>query len=43
MEQEQAFLTALESVATMRFEADRLELRTQAGALAVTLSREPGS
>jgi heat shock protein HslJ len=43
MEQEQAFLKALESVATMRFEADRLELRTQAGALAVTLSREPGS
>lgn len=43
MEQEQAFLKALESVATMRFEADRLELRTEAGALAVTLSREPRS
>ena len=43
MEQERAFLNALESVATMRFEADRLELRTAAGALAVTLLREPGS
>ena len=43
MEQEQAFLKALESVATMRFEAERLELRTEAGALAVTLLREPGS
>lgn len=43
MEQEQAFLKALKSVATMRFEADRLELRTAAGALAVTLLREPGS
>jgi len=43
MEQERAFLKALDSVATMRFEADRLELRTAAGALAVTLLREPGS
>ena len=42
MEQERAFLKALESVTTMRFEADRLELRTAAGALAVTLLREPG-
>ena len=43
MEQERAFLKALDSVATMRFEADRLELRTAEGALAVTLLREPGS
>jgi heat shock protein HslJ len=43
MVQEQAFLKALESVATMRFEAERLELRTGAGALAVALLRDPGS
>jgi len=39
MEQEQQFLKALETVATARFEGDRLELRTAAGALAATLSR----
>lgn len=40
MEQEAAFLAALESVATMRFEGDRLELRRADGALAVGLVRE---
>jgi heat shock protein HslJ len=40
MEQEQQFLKALESVATARFEGDRLELRTADGALAMTLERE---
>lgn len=39
-EQEQAFLRALESVATMAFEGDRLDLRTPDGALAVILIRE---
>lgn len=42
MTQEQAFLRALESVATMRLEGDRLELRTATGALALSLQREPG-
>ena len=37
MEQEQQFLAALGTVATMRMEGDRLELRTVAGALAATL------
>ena len=37
MEQEQAFLKALETVTTARHEGDRLELRTTGGALAVTL------
>lgn len=35
MEQEQAFFKALESVATMRMEGDRLELRTAGGSIAV--------
>jgi heat shock protein HslJ len=39
MEQEQAFLTALGTVATARVDGDRLELRTAAGALAVQLER----
>jgi heat shock protein HslJ len=39
MEQEQRFLKALETVSTARHEADRLELRTADGALAVTLSQ----
>jgi heat shock protein HslJ len=39
MEQERAFLKALETVATMRMEGDRLELRTAEGALAATLVR----
>jgi len=39
MEQEQQFLKALETVATMRMEGDRLELRTADGALAVTLTK----
>jgi len=42
MEQEQAFLKALETVATMRFEGNRLELRTASGALAATLNRTSG-
>ena len=37
MEQEQRFLAALEMVGTLRFEADRLELRSADGALALTL------
>lgn len=43
MEQEHAFLRALESVATMRMEADELELRTKDGALAASLRRVPKS
>jgi heat shock protein HslJ len=39
MEQEQGFLRALETVASARFEGDRLELRTASGALAVRLTR----
>jgi heat shock protein HslJ len=42
MEQEQRFLKALETVATARFEGDRLELRTAEGALAVSATREAG-
>ena len=40
MEQEQQFLKALETVAAARQEGDRLELRTEHGALAVSLVRE---
>jgi heat shock protein HslJ len=40
MEQEQAFLKALSTVASVRHEGNRLELRTADGALAVTLVRE---
>lgn len=40
MQQEQAFLNALATVATARFEGNRLELRTADGALAVALARE---
>ena len=39
MEQEQAFLNALSSVALARREGDRLELRTAGGALAALLER----
>jgi heat shock protein HslJ len=39
MEQEQAFLKALSTASTLRFEGDRLELRTADGALAVILAR----
>lgn len=39
MEQEQAFLNALASVATMRIEGDRLEFRTADDALALMLRR----
>lgn len=42
MEQEQQFLKALETVATARFEGDRLELRTAADALAMTLTKATG-
>jgi heat shock protein HslJ len=41
MAQEQQFLKALETVATVRHEADRAELRTADDALAVTLGRHP--
>lgn len=39
MDQEQLFMMALQTVATMRFEGDRLELRTADGALAATLAK----
>ncbi len=39
MQQEQAFLKALESVSMMNFEGDRLDLRTADDALAVGLTR----
>ena len=42
MEQEQAFFEALETVATMRMEGDRLEMRTADGALAVVVTRAAG-
>lgn len=42
MEQEQMFVRALESVATMRAEGHRLEMRRADGALALTLVREGG-
>jgi heat shock protein HslJ len=42
MEQEQAYLKALESVATARIEGQRLELRTAGGSLAATLQRDGG-
>ena len=42
MQQEQQFLKALETVATARFEGDRLELRAAEGQLAATLTKEPG-
>ncbi len=42
MEQEAAFLKALESVATSRLEADKLELRRADGALAATFMRDAG-
>jgi heat shock protein HslJ len=43
MEQEAAFLRALETVATARREGERLELRTASGALAATLKSTSGS
>jgi heat shock protein HslJ len=42
MEQEQAFLKALETVATARLEGDRLELRAAGGELAAILAKEAG-
>ena len=41
MEQEQLFLRALETVASVRVEGDRLELRTADGALAVQATKAP--
>jgi heat shock protein HslJ len=41
MQQEQQFLKALETVATARQEADRVEMRTADGALAISLGRQP--
>jgi len=38
MEQEAQYLKALSTAATYRLDGNRLELRTTAGALAVTLS-----
>lgn len=43
MEQERQFLKALESVATIRQEGERAELRTADGALAVSLQRDGSS
>jgi heat shock protein HslJ len=40
MEQEQQFLAALATVASVRQEGGRLELRTASGALAVSLARD---
>jgi heat shock protein HslJ len=42
MEQEAEFLKALATVATARFEGDRLELRTAENALAAILAKEAG-
>jgi heat shock protein HslJ len=42
MEQEQAYLKALGTVSTARFEGNRLELRTADGALAVGFARAAG-
>jgi heat shock protein HslJ len=42
MAQEQAFLKALETVASARFEGNRLELRTAGGELAAILAKEAG-
>jgi heat shock protein HslJ len=41
MEQERQFLAALTSVATLRHEGQRLELRRAEGALALILNRQP--
>jgi len=42
MEQEQAYLKALATAKSVRFEGDRLELRTEDGALAVSFRRAVG-
>jgi len=42
MAQEQAYLRALDTVATMRIEANRLELRSAAGGPVATFTRERG-
>jgi len=41
MEQEQQYMAALARVATYRFDADRLELRSAAGSLEVSYRRQP--
>jgi heat shock protein HslJ len=41
MEQEQAFFSALATVATMRIEGERLEMRTTDDALALMLVSNP--
>jgi len=43
MEQEQLFLKALEAVATMRMEGNRLEMRNTQGALMLTATQASGS
>jgi hypothetical protein len=40
MEQEAAYLAALQTVSTRRIEGDRLELRTATGALAAVFVRD---
>ena len=42
MEQEQAFLKALATAKSVRFEGNRLELRTEGGALAASFARAEG-
>ncbi len=42
MEQEQAYLKALATAKSVRFEGDRLELRTEDGALAASFTRAAG-
>ena len=41
MKQEALFLQALQSAATYRLEAERLELRTASGALALSMTGVP--
>ena len=43
MDQEASYLAALQSVATLRLEGDKLTLRTADGALALTLVRDAGA
>ena len=41
MDQERQFLSALETASTVQFVGERLELRTDTGALAVSLAPQP--
>ena len=43
MEQEQAFLKALEAVSTMRMEGNRVELRDAQGAMQVVATKSSGA